>query len=505
MPEQLFYGEGRSLRLAWRHSIDVLWCDAPRIAPVADARVAARRAVEAPIDYPPLSALLAPEDRVAIAVEPGVPEASAIVRGVIDALAASGVERGQITVLRASPAPLGSGVREISHRADDTDALAYLAATDDAQPIYLNRVLYDADVVIPIGLRRPNHSYGYLGSPGGIYPLFADDAAQFRSLATGPVDWRRHGRARRWEADRVAWQLGLQFRIEAVPAARGRLAHVIGGQTDSVTRHARRLMLDAWGQRLSDQVGIAIAGVGQLPSELASSELTSSDLVWGDIQRAFYAASRLVVDQGVIVVCSNVNTPPLPVRRPARRIEDGDSTADADPDADDEFNSDPNSDSDFHADDDSDSYDPMLDESAPRSGRSAGRSTGRRKRDGAGSGDRGKVRDESSRKTGVEGPRMRRQGARGRYERGRSEIGAQARKAKLRREEIQPVRELLAELGESRRLYLLSDLPRDLVEELGCVPVETADEIALLARPFDTGVVIADAEYAHVSLAREDE
>jgi hypothetical protein len=35
--------------------------------------------------------------------------------------------------------------------------------------------------------------------------------------------------------------------------------------------------------------------------------------------------------------------------------------------------------------------------------------------------------------------------------------------------------------------------------------VETADEIALLARPFDTGVVIADAEYAHVSLAREDE
>jgi hypothetical protein len=63
----------------------------------------------------------------------------------------------------------------------------------------------------------------------------------------------------------------------------------------------------------------------------------------------------------------------------------------------------------------------------------------------------------------------------------------------------------LAELGESRRLYLLSDLPRDLVEELGCVPVETADEIALLARPFDTGVVIADAEYAHVSLAREDE
>ncbi|MFM7073344.1 MAG: hypothetical protein ACKO38_16275 [Planctomycetota bacterium] len=454
MSEQLFYGEGRSLRLAWRHSIDVLWCDAPRITPVADARVAARRAVEAPIDYPPLSALLAPEDRVAIAVEAGVPEAAAIVRGVIDALAASGVERGQISVLRVSPAPLGSGVREISHRADDADALAYLAATDDAQPIYLNRVLYDADVVIPIGLRRPNHSYGYLGSPGGIYPLFADDAAQFRLLATGSIDWRRHGRARRWEADRVAWQLGLQFRIEAVPAARGRLAHVIGGQTDSVTRHARRLMLDAWGQRLSDQVGIAIAGVGQLPSESASSEPASSELVWGDIQRAFYAASRLVVDQGVIVVCSNVNTPPLSVRRPARRIEEGDPMADADPDSD----FDPDADPGFHSDEDTDSHAPMADHRARRES-----------------------------------------------ERGRTKRGAQAQRAKLRREEIQPVRELLAELGESRRLYLLSDLPRDVVEELGCVPVETADEIAMLARPFDTGVVIADAEYAHVSIAREDE
>jgi hypothetical protein len=71
--------------------------------------------------------------------------------------------------------------------------------------------------------------------------------------------------------------------------------------------------------------------------------------------------------------------------------------------------------------------------------------------------------------------------------------------------ELQPVRELLAELGESRRLYLMSDLPRDVVEELGCMPVETADEIALLARPFDTGVVIASAEYAHLALAREED
>lgn len=404
MDEQLFYGDGRSLRLAWRHPIDVLWCAAPRIAPLGDVRAAARRAVEAPVDYPPLSALLTPDDRVAIAVEPGVPEAAGIVQGVVEALLASGAQRGQIAVLRASADALDCGVREVQHRPDDADSLAYLAATDDAYPIYLNRVLYDADVVVPIGLRRPNHSYGYLGAPGGIYPLFADAAAQFRLLATSPADWRRHGRTRRWEADRVAWQLGVQFRIEAVPTAHGRLAQVIGGHTDSVTRHARRATLDAWAQRLSQPVGFAVAAV-----ERPSSGQPSSGQAWADIQRAFFAASRMVVDEGVIVVCSNVEAPPTAMRRPANAVEAG---------------------------------------AAPKARRSTGASRG---------------------------------------------------------EEIDPVREMLAELGESRRLYLLSDLPRDVVEELGCVPVETADEIVLLARPFDTGLVIANAEYAHLSLAHEEE
>jgi hypothetical protein len=424
MDEQLFYGDGRSLRLAWRHPIDVLWCAAPRIAPLGDVRAAARRAVEAPVDYPPLSALLTPDDRVAIAVEPGVPEAAGIVQGVVEALLASGAQRGQIAVLRASADALDCGVREVQHRPDDADSLAYLAATDDAYPIYLNRVLYDADVVVPIGLRRPNHSYGYLGAPGGIYPLFADAAAQFRLLATSPADWRRHGRTRRWEADRVAWQLGVQFRIEAVPTAHGRLAQVIGGHTDSVTRHARRSMLDAWAQRLSQPVGFAVAAVeqpssgqpssGQPSSGQPSSGQASSGQAWADIQRAFFAASRMVVDEGVIVVCSNVDAPPTAMRRPANAVEAGAVEAGA----------------------------------VPKARRSTGASRG---------------------------------------------------------EEIDPVREMLAELGESRRLYLLSDLPRDVVEDLGCVPVETADEIVLLARPFDTGLVIANAEYAHLSLAHEEE
>jgi hypothetical protein len=183
-------------------------------------------------------------------------------------------------------------------------------------------------------------------------------------------------------------------------------------------------MLDSWAQRLSQPVGFAVAAVeqpssgqpssGQPSSGQASSGQASSGQAWADIQRAFFAASRMVVDEGVIVVCSNVDAPPTAMRRPANAVEAGAVEAGA----------------------------------VPKARRSTGASRG---------------------------------------------------------EEIDPVREMLAELGESRRLYLLSDLPRDVVEDLGCVPVETADEIVLLARPFDTGLVIANAEYAHLSLAHEEE
>lgn len=189
---------------------------------MADPAAAARQAVESPLDHPPLSAAVVPGDRIVLAVEPGVPQAAAIVAGVIRALLAGGVDGLDITVVSTGgtevecgpsatdsnapdtapeptsfllgelPPELRAGIAEIRHRPEDAGSLAYLAATDDADPIYLNRRLCDADLVVPIGVQRLEESIGYLGLAGGVYPTFSDVASRQRSAqSTRPTGGNR--------------------------------------------------------------------------------------------------------------------------------------------------------------------------------------------------------------------------------------------------------------------------------------------------------------------------
>jgi nickel-dependent lactate racemase len=55
---------------------------------------------------------------------------------------------------------------------------------------------------------------------------------------------------------------------------------------------------------------------------------------------------------------------------------------------------------------------------------------------------------------------------------------------------------LLAEMLESNRIYLLSELDGETVEDLGMVPVENEGEIARLSRQHRTCILLGDAQYA---------
>ena len=52
--------------------------------------------------------------------------------------------------------------------------MAYLAATDDGEPIMLNRLLTDADVVLPIGCLHSEPPTGYFGIHTPVFPTFSD-------------------------------------------------------------------------------------------------------------------------------------------------------------------------------------------------------------------------------------------------------------------------------------------------------------------------------------------
>ncbi len=147
--------------------------------------------LDAPIDYPPIMDGVLDGDIIAIALEDDVPDGTAIALSVVEYLLQRDVAPSQISVV------VGSGrssqvaeivqqfsakhpeIRVIIHDPKHQESHAYVAASDSADPIYVQRELIDADVTIPIYCLRtvdcPNASDMF-----GIAPNFTDAATQNR-------------------------------------------------------------------------------------------------------------------------------------------------------------------------------------------------------------------------------------------------------------------------------------------------------------------------------------
>ena len=76
---------------------------------------------------------------------------------------------------------------------DPTEApparLAYLAASSEGKPIYLDRALADADLVIPIGCLRLDGTLGYFGVGSTVFPTFSDAQNLQRFRAPHLIAW----------------------------------------------------------------------------------------------------------------------------------------------------------------------------------------------------------------------------------------------------------------------------------------------------------------------------
>ncbi len=127
----------------------------------AEATIAA---LTQPIDFPPLSAGIVPGDRLAIALDAAVPCPAEIVRGAIKVLEKAGVEPDSISVVSCDVAAIEmcrdvcsgeepNGVKFVVHDSDDDKDLCLVGLTKRGEPIVVNRVIFDADVVLPIGWR----------------------------------------------------------------------------------------------------------------------------------------------------------------------------------------------------------------------------------------------------------------------------------------------------------------------------------------------------------------
>jgi nickel-dependent lactate racemase len=321
----LHYGVDSALRLDIPADALVAHCGEPSSPAIADPALATAAALDAPLDYPPFAKIAVPGDRVVLALAEGVPQAASIVAVVVDRLLAAGVEAADISLLQTYasgkaaerdalaglPATIHKSVKILIHDPLDRNRLSYLAASKEAKPIYLNRALSEADLVVPIGGMRPAAALGYYGVYSGIFPAFSDAKTieRYRSpiASESAVQLRRFHR----EVEQVGRLLGVEFLIEVVPAAADRALAILAGRATSVARVGSQQTADAWTCTVPRRASLVLAGISG-PAETQT---------WDNVGRALWAAARVVDEGGDIALCTDVDDELGPALRALRGVE----------------------------------------------------------------------------------------------------------------------------------------------------------------------------------------
>ncbi len=276
----------------------------------AEAAAAVREALEHPRDFPPLRQMIVPGDRVTIAIDPTIPQAQSVLAGLVDVLERAGVGPDTLTIITPShPTVEGNGAASTGgpialHDPDDRTQIAYLASTSAGRRVYLNRLLTDADVVVPVGRVGYDPALGFRGPWSVLYPTMSDRAtmAAVRDRARPSSDEgegeHRPGGAMLDESFEVSWLLGTQFYLGLVPGARG-LADVVAGRDTAVRQRGIESVEQNWTLRAPSRAELVVAGVGG-PDPAATLD---------DLAAALETATHLVQHGGKIVVLSRVSGP----------------------------------------------------------------------------------------------------------------------------------------------------------------------------------------------------
>lgn len=314
MTSTLRFGPCSELTLELPPAVLVADCGRPRGEPLDDPAAAMAAALVEPLNMPALADCVVRGDHVALVLDPGLPQAPALVAGVVSTLLGAEIEPGNIAILRTMEdaqasaddprEALATGVAEqielITHDPTDKDELRYLASTREGRPIYLNRRVHEADLVLPIGCLRVDTAPGYYGIHGGLYPTFSDERARRRFRV--PRVKKAKARQRRRETEEVAWLLGLTMIIQIVPAADGQVLHILAGDVSEVLRQGRRLCKQAWVHSVPNRASLVVAAIDGGPRQQT----------WENVARALAAARRVVVDGGAIAICTELMDAPGP-------------------------------------------------------------------------------------------------------------------------------------------------------------------------------------------------
>lgn len=285
---------------------------------VPDVSVAVLSALSEPCEYPPVTAMCVPGDRMILLLDRQVPQAASLVSQLIPMVCESGVDPTQLTILQPAhwhhqtwidprselPENLRKDVQWKIHDPTANDSTGYLATSSTGERIYLARDILDADLVLPVFTAGFDSVLGYRSVGSLLFPGLSNVEAFTKALGEGHRELRpEDDRPLRQLGEEICWLLGVQFALGVVPGREAEsLAAIWAGQWEAVQRKTRQFIDHAWKVSLDQRAETVVLSVSG----------RSGFVSWEEIGAALEVAQNLVLRDGRIVLLSSLSSLPGP-------------------------------------------------------------------------------------------------------------------------------------------------------------------------------------------------
>ena len=242
--------------------------------PVAEIQ----HAIANPLDTPALSLLVRPGEKVIILVDDHtrVTPAGLVLPPVLKALRQGGVKDDNITILITHGTHRQSNEEEVrckvgeqvyghirieQHQCSEDEHHVYLGLTSRGTPVWINRLVLEADRRIGIGHIGPSPYAGYSGGLKLIVPGAAGLDTINASHSLVPLGFRKPGQVEvpcRQEIDEAASMVGLDLLVDVVLSQDERIAKAFAGTPQRVFQEGLALARQVYEVACPGNVDVAI-------------------------------------------------------------------------------------------------------------------------------------------------------------------------------------------------------------------------------------------------------
>ncbi len=286
--------------------------------PLPDVQRATADALANPVNSPPLKDLVSPDDTVCI-VFTDITRSSPdhfFVPPILKELKAAGIRDDHVTLLcgtglhrpstqEEKRLKLGSEVldryRVLDNEPQNPAALSDLGTTQSGIPLSVNRVVYEADLVIGTGIVEPHQYAGYSGGRKTVAigaagePMIAYTHGPHMVEHPGTRLGKIRGNPFHEAVTEAARRAGLRFIVNVVQDEQERLIAIFAGEPEATFARLVKVARELYEVPIPQQYDVAVAGVGfPKDANIYQASRAASYL--------FFAPTSVVKEGGVLIV-----------------------------------------------------------------------------------------------------------------------------------------------------------------------------------------------------------